>query len=326
MPLPPPLPSTYSTFHGKPNIRRFQRFAGYDYSRGATLFITIATEPRRRCLSTVEGDKIHLTPLGRSVNTALKAIPEINTGLRLFNYIVMPDHIHLKLYLEPNLPEPLERLEAAIERFKNDSGTAWQEGFHDRICTSRRFADAVVRYIRYNPLKWSLRRSQEAFLALREPLASPRLSTDEFWRGIGNAEILVEEREMAAIRISRRVPESAFPEMLRRIAEGARKYTLIGGWISPGEIAARNELLRLPYARIVLLLPSQMPHGYMPSNLWFEALQQGRALIIARGNEEVEFSREACLDLNETASQIADLSLYWQADGAHFSRPGGGIK
>ena len=29
-------------------IRRFRRFRGYDYSRGAAIFITIVTNPRRR--------------------------------------------------------------------------------------------------------------------------------------------------------------------------------------------------------------------------------------------------------------------------------------
>ena len=40
---------------GKKEIRRYRRFYGYDYSRGAALFITIVTSPRRRLFGQIVG-------------------------------------------------------------------------------------------------------------------------------------------------------------------------------------------------------------------------------------------------------------------------------
>ena len=42
----------------KKEIRRYRRFYGYDYSRGAALFITIVTNPRRRLFGAIINAKL----------------------------------------------------------------------------------------------------------------------------------------------------------------------------------------------------------------------------------------------------------------------------
>lgn len=44
-----------------PQIHRYRRLGGYDYSRGAALFITISTEPRRQCFGIVRNANVELT-------------------------------------------------------------------------------------------------------------------------------------------------------------------------------------------------------------------------------------------------------------------------
>lgn len=98
---------------------RHRRFAGWDYAKGASLFVTIATEPRRAILGRVVGDKVVLSALGAIVREALDAIARLNPGIRLFSSVVMPDHIHFNINIAPGLPEPLITLGRAISRFKN---------------------------------------------------------------------------------------------------------------------------------------------------------------------------------------------------------------
>ena len=45
-------------------IKRYRRFQGWDYSRGASLFITISTSPRRPIFGQVVGGEMKLSPLG----------------------------------------------------------------------------------------------------------------------------------------------------------------------------------------------------------------------------------------------------------------------
>ncbi len=300
---------------GKKEIRRYRRFYGYDYSRGAALFITIVTNPRRRHFGQIIGAKLQKTPLGIAVERRFAEMA-LMPGIRLFNFVVMPDHVHLQLHLRAGLPNPLVTLGRAIGAFKSlcakdfheltgESGSLWQQGYHDWICMSEEMLAAVNRYIDYNPLKFELRYNQPEFLAIHEPLAAWRLSTEEFWRGIGAVELLDGGTPFIALRISRKLSARQIGEAVARIRRRAGDYVFVGGWISPAEKAVRDMLLAEPKGRIIQVLPSAMPHDYKVGSLWLGAIRERRAAIIARGNSEVEFSRAACLEVNDVAARMA---------------------
>lgn len=56
-----------------------------------------------------------------------------------------------------------------------------------------------------------------------------------------------------------------------------------------------------------------------PESRYVEPFAENRYLEIARGNDETEFGRRACLDLNAEIIEIATsgegLALYWKAAG-----------
>lgn len=312
-------PLSMGDYAGKKEIRRFRRFHGYDYSRGAAFFISIVTNPRRRLFGEIVGAKLRQTPLGQAVARRLGEL-NLAPGIRLFNSVVMPDHVHLQLHLCAGLPEPLITLGRAIGRFKSlcakdfheltgQSGSLWQAGYHDWLCQSAEMIAAVNRYIDYNPLKYELRYNQPAFLALREPLAAWRLSSDEFWRGIGAVELLDGETPLIALRISRKLSPRQIDDAVARILRRAGDFVFVGGWISPGEKAVRDRLLEAPAGKIIQILPSAMPHDYKVGSRWLAAIRDRRAAIIARGNSAVEFSRAACLEVNAEAAQLARQAL-----------------
>ena len=100
-------------------IKRYRRFKGWDYAKGASLFVSIATAPRRALFGVVRDGVVVLSSLGEKVKEALAAIPRLNPGILLFGYVVMPDHVHFNCALLPGLAEPLKMLGNAIRRFKN---------------------------------------------------------------------------------------------------------------------------------------------------------------------------------------------------------------
>ena len=67
----------------KKEIRRYRRFYGYDYSRGAALFITIVTNPRRRLFGAIINAKLQKTPLGLAVDRRSAEMVQM-PGIRLF--------------------------------------------------------------------------------------------------------------------------------------------------------------------------------------------------------------------------------------------------
>ena len=333
-------------------IKRYRRFNGWDYTKGASLFITIATEPRRPLFGEIAGGRVVLSPLGEKVAEALEAIPRLNPGLRLFGWVVMPDHVHFNCAIAPGLEEPLKVLGWALRRFKNyttalakrslaikSGGGAtiglnriegraalglWQQGYHDYLLLSRSMIDSTERYIAYNPMKWELMYGEGGGLRVVEPLSSPRLDLGDYWKGVGNIALLSPDEKLVSLRVSREVATpAAIAAVVRRMESAVEKgYVIISGFISKGERAVRDMLARRRDAKFIRILPSCIPNRrFKPESAYIEPFAENRYLEIARGNDETEFGRRACLDLNAEIIEIATsgegLALYWKGDGPH---------
>ena len=347
-------------------IKRYRRFVGWDYSKGASLFITIATAPRRAAFGRIEGGKMRLSELGRAVEESLENIPKLNPGISLFGHVVMPDHVHFNCHIAAGLAEPLKVLGNAIRRFKNyttklakhslaelssaistgavrqggdlsgavRAGLAllWQQGYHDHLCLSRRFINATERYIAYNPMKWELMYGCGGTLRIIEPIRSPRLDQDDWWKGVGNVSLLDEDAKIVSLRVSRKVnTASGIAKVVARMENAVEMgYVIISGFISPGEKAVRDMLCRNRKARFIRILPSCIPNRrFRPESQYIEPLAEGRYLEIGKGNDESAISRSACLDLNAEIIEIAaageGIAIYWKPDGPHvLSNSSGG--
>lgn len=185
-------------------LAHYHRFPLYDYSRGAALFISISTEPRRRLFGEVTEAKMTLSPFGAEVLGAIEFTFSKTPGFTLYGRAVLPDHVHFRIYLSPGTEnaKAAALINTVVGRFKSYTthlyqekygghGALWQEGFHDWLCMSREMIDSVERYIEYNALKWWLRNGGgRALIALHEPLKSPRIGRTEYWRGIGAVGLL----------------------------------------------------------------------------------------------------------------------------------------
>lgn len=200
----------------------------------------------------------------------------------------------------------------------------WQQGYHDRLCLSRPFIDATERYIRYNPLKWELMNGAARALRIHEPLDSPRLDPCAYWKGVGNVALLGANEKIVSLRVSRKCGPAQVSAIVRRMESAvAQGWVVLSGFISPGEKAVRDMLCANPRARFIRILPSCIPNArFRPESRYAPAFSSGRYLEIAMGNDEREFDRAACLDLNGEIAEIAaaageGLALYWKADGPH---------
>ena len=311
-------------------IKRYRRFVGWDYAKGASLFITIATEPRRALFGRIVNGAMVLSLRGEEVKEAVEAIPRLNPGIMLFGHVVMPDHVHFNCALLPGLREPLKVLGNAIRRFKNYttklvSGHLWQQGYHDYILLSREMIDSTERYISYNPMKWEVMCGAGHALRVVEPIASPRLSIGDYWKGVGNLALLGADFKMVSLRISRQVASlAAIAKVVKRLEAAVDKgYVVISGFISRGEKAVRDMLCRRRDARFIRVLPSCIPNRrFKPESIYVKPFSEGRYLEIGRGNDEVAFGRGACLDINAEIIEIATagegVAIYWKGDGAHI--------
>ena len=318
-------------------IKHYRRFHGYDYSRGASIFVTFAVKGRLPLFGRVEGDKVVLSPAGKA---ALEAILFENRrpGRRVWaaSFVVMPDHIHIRLVLEPGSgEEPLRHLGQFVNNVKRWSRkhaaeigveVEWEPNYHDHICVSRFINEKVDAYIGYNPLKWSLMHGPDAPLKVVEPLASPRFPDDEWWSAAGNVDLLGPERRIAAVSVSRTVRVSDYPGIVARLVKAAKEgWVVASTFISPGEIALFKSLQAegLP---CIKASPDPLKMVYRPHVEDTLAFAEGRLAVISRECSPEMSRYDAWHGMNDAMAAMAaacgdGLGVYIHRKGACAAAP-----
>ena len=153
--------------------RKKNRLQGYDYSESGAYFITICTDNRRKILSNIVGGDVldaplvELTECGRIVDKYINLINEHYEKLSVEQYVIMPNYIHIILYVHPNgasrtSPPTVKQhstvpaFVSTLKRFSNKEigKNIWQQSFHDHIIRDKCDYEEISKYIYENPLKW----------------------------------------------------------------------------------------------------------------------------------------------------------------------------
>ena len=159
--------------------RKHLRLKRYDYSSAGAYFVTICVKDRKRLLSDIikpvgvgalDDPQIRLTPIGEIVEKYLLSSENI-PGVKIDRYVIMPDHIHAIIFLDPDkyvlrqsgssrAPTPtnemLPHIVSTFKRFCNKKigNNIFQRGYIDHIIRDREDYEEHLRYIRDNPARW----------------------------------------------------------------------------------------------------------------------------------------------------------------------------
>ena len=171
--------------------RKELRLKQYDYSTRGAYFVTICIKDRQRILSDIiEPSPVgvgalddpfgaifdafvpntRLTSLGRIVEKNLLSSERI-PGVTVDRYVIMPDHIHAIVFLDPDAydarrngssraPTPtnemLPHIVSTFKRFCNREigGNIFQRGYMEHIIRDRKDYETRARYICENPVRW----------------------------------------------------------------------------------------------------------------------------------------------------------------------------
>lgn len=307
----------------------YRRYHGYDYSRGATLFVTVATSPRQAIFGRVVEDRIELSQFGAAADETMKREMTRNPALKVMAYVIMPDHVHLMIHVRAGSTEPLKQIGQFVANFKRWTkykveklgavGFGWQENYHDWICSTREGMDAVAKYIKNNPLKWSLMHGTKPPLKVIEPLSHARFPVGEWWSGVGSVELL--NGKVAAIRLSRKIPEGEFPAVVARLMAACEKgYALASTFISPCERAVAKELVKreIPFIKMV---PDQLAMVYRPKDDEPQLFGKGLYLLLSRVAPAGESRYDAWHGINAALAKMAEVngvSLYVKPEGGRL--------
>ena len=168
-------------------IRKELRLKYYDYSSKGAYFVTVCVKERKRLLSELikprvgvgalddpkiseVNDGLLLTEVGKTVEKNLLSSERIS-GVKIDKYVIMPDHIHAIIFLDPQeyserqngssrAPTPTNRmLPHVISTFKRFCGkelgcSIFQRGYIEHIIRDQEDYNTRVKYICENPLRW----------------------------------------------------------------------------------------------------------------------------------------------------------------------------
>ena len=136
--------------------RKSPRLHGYNYANPNYYFVTICTHSKK-CLFGLPGS---LTHHGRIAEDALCQITAHFPGVRIEKSVVMPNHVHAIVVIEPNsadLTVIIGQYKAfvtkQIHQYAPDM-VVWQTSFHDHIIRSQHNYEKIWNYIDANPVKW----------------------------------------------------------------------------------------------------------------------------------------------------------------------------
>ena len=288
----------------KPSMQR--RCDGWDYKGRGIYMITLTIEGRKPILGRLVGEvtdaQIEMSELGKAIAKEVENIPNYYPQIRVLCKQVMPDHLHLVLYVQEPLPVHIGKV---IWGFKSGTkkvlcaGTLgapgksiklWEDGYNDRILFHEGQLDAMIKYIHDNPRRLAIKRANPDLFKIRQNIqitGTPCLT-------LGNR-FLAEYPIRKVIQCSRDFRQEEIDEKKAAcMAEATNGTVFMSGAISEGEKQICRALREAGYPLIILLVegfpPADSPSAkyYKPQGVYFEACAAGKLLLVQPDKQVLE--------------------------------------
>jgi len=249
--------------------------------------LTFALRERRPILGTLTGDaetaEVVLSSYGNMLLGDIRAIEGRHEGVQVYCSMIMPDHLHLLLYIKRDLGKSIKELARGMRQgWKHLSPEMDFEAPFIRPLYHKGQLDAMFRYIHDNPHRAMLKRLYPDLYRIRRELQIGGMT----FTGLGNL-FLADYPQRQVVECSRTATEEQISlqqaDALRAAQEGAVIYS---GAVSPGEKRIVRALREAGFPVVVLLTEgfppagSEQEHYYKPGGVYFEACAAGQLLLL----------------------------------------------
>ena len=250
--------------------------------------------------------------LGGAIATMLKDLQLQYPFLQVYQYAIMPDHIHILLRVKERTELHLSDYiriykQNVVNQYNLVAGTRFslddifEPGYCDKPLLLGRSLETLFRYIRENPHRLAMRQQYPDFFRHVRRLSIG----DNTYEAYGNL-FLYRNPDKVAVKISRSYDEEKRAALRAEWLETARTGgILVSPFISPAERSIREEAEALG-AKIILITHEAFGERYKPAAHDFEQCAAGRMMIISMGQPSgTTLTRELCLQMNDLAATLA---------------------
>ena len=295
----------------KPSMLR--RKSDHDYQQPYIYMITIVVKDHRPLLGSLKAPDgnhprpwIELTALGNAVKDEWNNIHVHHPEIKLYALQIMPDHLHAIIHVTERMPQHLGKI---MGYFKKDSnkcydGQLWEESYHDRILQRAGQLKQMCNYVKDNPYRLWLKRSQPDYFTVYHNITIGDTQVEI----MGNR-FLLNHPVKEQVQCSRKMTEEEIEAQRQRLRDCDNKdIVLVSPCISNGEKEIMKCGFQEGYPQIILLENGFAKHQ-KPQGRQFKACSEGRLLLVApwpHHNERIKITRQQCNQLNELARKIVE--------------------
>lgn len=321
-----------------------RRCSCHDYNLKGHYMVTITIKDRQPILGTLSGDesnaRVVLSQLGEIIlNEEVSKIEEFYPMVKVWKVCIMPDHIHMILCVEDDLPQG-KHLGLVIRGFKSGCSRAWWRmnpcvkaqgtqlhgslqnskvpaastageeplftpGYNDKILLRYGQLDNWKHYLDDNPRRLLIKRNNPQYFTVLHSIDI----AGHACQAIGNMFLLSIPQKVAVIIHHHYTLDDCARLRRQWLAVGEAGGVLVGTAIAPMEKKIIREAMELGY-RIILLRDHGFPPMYKPSGESFDACHRGQLLQLSPweySSVKKKITRQECLILNSMAESIATV-------------------
>lgn len=172
----------------------------HDYTERCIYMLTLNKAPLVPDFGSLAGDYriphghkgspcVVASPVGAAIKEGLRRFPQIQPKIRVLQYAIMPDHLHILLFVQEKTEEILGRYIAAFKVEINKAAGlkgVFARGFNDQILKTDRSLDTLYHYLRDNARRLAVRRAHPEFFRRVNAL---RIG-DRHYQAYGNIQLL----------------------------------------------------------------------------------------------------------------------------------------
>ena len=275
--------------------KHYQRAPWHDYKSRCIYHITITKSPEAPYFGHVVGDINSEfgeqnypccleSTIGKVIFFNIKAISKLHKYLKILQFVIMPDHIHLLIFVEKDLPEHLgffisrfkyfTKLELRRKHLIGEKAKLFEESFHDRILRPKHDINIIIQYIRENPKRFLIIRNFSDFFIKEDRLINGIKS-----QVYGNP-LLLENPFKEAVVIHRAdsedIIESKYDNWMHLASNGG---VLVGAFVSKKEKEIFNAILKIG-GKVICIKEKAFIEREKPSGRLFNHCASGNLLFI----------------------------------------------